>query len=313
MKPPHSDNPSFDHLISTILKLSQPMLPAPTGLVPQLAPLPGIHAVVFDVYGTLFISGSGDIGTVQARAKENALHATLKTAGLSGNLAAASAEGAAQLEAAIRAAHEAAHARGIACPEVDIQSIWGTVFQALIKQGLIASMPPDHALLALMIEYECRVNPVWPMPNIQQVMKDLRKPPQPMILGIVSNAQFYTPLLFQAFFKKPLIGLGFQEKLCAWSHRFREAKPAPALFDHVVSVLRKDYRVPASATVYIGNDMLNDVWAAREAGMKTILFAGDKRSLRLREDDPRCKALQPDRIITGWHQLTSVLPAQSIR
>jgi len=34
-----------------------------------------------------------------------------------------------------------------------------------------------------------------------------------------------------------------------------------------------------SKTLYVGNDMLNDIWTATEAGCRTVLFAGDQRSL----------------------------------
>ena len=49
--------------------------------------------------------------------------------------------------------------------------------------------------------------------------------------------------------------------------------------------------------------MLKDVYPANHFGMKTALFAGDKRSLKWREDDERCKDLLPDLIITSLSQL----------
>jgi putative hydrolase of the HAD superfamily len=49
--------------------------------------------------------------------------------------------------------------------------------------------------------------------------------------------------------------------------------------------------------------MLNDMLPAYAEGFQTALFAGDKRSLRLREDDPRCKNLSPDLVITDLRQL----------
>ena len=39
-----------------------PMLPLPTSLTPGGRPRGKIQCVLFDIYGTLFISGSGDIG-----------------------------------------------------------------------------------------------------------------------------------------------------------------------------------------------------------------------------------------------------------
>jgi putative hydrolase of the HAD superfamily len=65
--------------------------------------------------------------------------------------------------------------------------------------------------------------------------------------------------------------------------------------------------VSAAETLYVGNDMLNDVWTASQCGLKTALFAGDKRSLRLREDDARCAALQPDVIVTSLSQILDIV------
>ena len=61
--------------------------------------------------------------------------------------------------------------------------------------------------------------------------------------------------------------------------------------------------IPVNAALYLGNDMLNDIYPAQKVGFKTALFAGDARSLRLREDDPGCKNLSPDIIITDLIQL----------
>ncbi|MDZ7693345.1 MAG: hypothetical protein U5K69_19885 [Balneolaceae bacterium] len=49
-------------LISRIRDLSTPMKPLPTDQNPSLQPLKEVHCVAFDFYGTMFISGVGDIG-----------------------------------------------------------------------------------------------------------------------------------------------------------------------------------------------------------------------------------------------------------
>ena len=56
----------MNELLATLRDFCRPLQPIPTGVEPVLKELPGIRAVVFDVYGTLLISGSGDVGTVAA-------------------------------------------------------------------------------------------------------------------------------------------------------------------------------------------------------------------------------------------------------
>ena len=49
-----------------------------------------------------------------------------------------------------------------------------------------------------------------------------------------------------------------------------------------VGALGKNGVAPGEV-LYVGNDMLNDVYAAGQVGFRTALFAGDQRSLRMRQ------------------------------
>jgi putative hydrolase of the HAD superfamily len=42
-------------------------------------------------------------------------------------------------------------------------------------------------------------------------------------------------------------------------------------------------------------------------GFRTALFAGDRESLRLREDDNRCSEVEPDLVLTKMTQLPETL------
>ena len=79
------------------------------------------------------------------------------------------------------------------------------------------------------------------------------------------------------------------------------------MFQKAGKILREKYNIGLGETVYVGNDMLNDIYCARQAGCKTVLFAGDQRSLRLRENDERCLAIQPDAVITSLSQLVEII------
>ena len=98
----------------------------------------------------------------------------------------------------------------------------------------------------------------------------------------------------------------FAQELCVWSYELLEAKPSPLLFASVLERLAEQGIAPGE-TLYVGNDCLNDIWSAQGAGCRAVLFAGDERSLRLREDDERCRDLHPDAVITELSQLLTVL------
>jgi putative hydrolase of the HAD superfamily len=291
-------------LASRIRELSRPLEPVVPGLAPRLTPLSGIRAVLFDVYGTLFVSGCGDVGVAAQMADADALAAAFAASGFDGDLPQAGRIGTELYHAAIAADHAARRTAGVRFPEVDIVEIWRRVTAELRRQGRLRGPDGHGPLRGLAVEYECRTNPVWPMPCMQQALSTLSE--RGILLGIVSNAQFFTPLLFDALCGIGLAGLGVQPRLCAWSYRLREAKPATRLFTTVLHRLQRDWQIAPEQTLYVGNDMLNDILAATGAGCRTGLFAGDARSLRLRRDDPRCAALQPDAVITSLDQVPQI-------
>jgi putative hydrolase of the HAD superfamily len=113
--------------------------------------------------------------------------------------------------------------------------------------------------------------------------------------------------MFPAFLGKVHSELGFDPDLCAWSFQLLEAKPSVNLFRGIVERLQHQNGILPEETLYVGNDKLNDIWPAIQLGLKTALFAGDQRSLRLRENDPRCSDLEPDLIITKLSQLPEAI------
>ncbi len=102
-------------------------------------------------------------------------------------------------------------------------------------------------------------------------------------MGIVSNAQFFTPMLFEAHLGMPADKLGFEPSLIFYSYGHGVAKPGGQLYEMAREELRK-LGIAAGNALYVGNDMLNDMKPAREVGFRTCLFAGDGRSLRLRDE-----------------------------
>ncbi len=292
----------MDPRLQIISEHQVPLAPLPTDMPSRMDRLDGIKAVLFDVYGTLFVSGSGDVGTAAATDTAEAFAAALGASGFSGSLGEAGILGKALLREAILASHAEARGAGVDFPEVEIREVWRRVLAALQASGVLAQGPvPDGLVERFALEYECRVNPVAPMPGALEVLAALKR--RGLVLGIVSNAQFYTPLLFQAFFGQSIGDLGFDPECCVWSFKERKAKPSRDLFPKAANGLVANHGVSLEQTAYVGNDMLNDIHTAKRAGCKTVLFAGDRRSLRLRENDARCSQLRPDAVITGLAQL----------
>lgn len=286
-------------LIERIRMLSRPLEPIPTETVIHLRPIDDVETVLFDVYGTLLVSGSGEVGTAAATDSSEALTQALIVSGYDGDCERAGDIGPALLQKEIEQWHDTAREDGFDFPEVEISRVWKKVLTELQSLELIHADERTDRILRLAVEYECRVNPVWPMPGALETIEFFKA--RGLRLGIVSNAQFYTPLIFEALLGRSVEKLGFDPALCVWSYKTLRAKPARQLFQAL------ENRMDASKTVYVGNDMLNDVWTATQAGCRTVLFAGDQRSLRLRETDKRCKKLKPDAVVDDLRQITEMI------
>ena len=264
-----------------------PLTPQPTKIRPGGTLNHKIECVLFDVYGTLLISASGDIG-VAKKESENTwkLEPLLRKFGISQPPASLLND----FFAAIQNEHQNLRKAGTAHPEIRIEEIW--------KQ--ILNIKTLDRAKAFAIEFEMIANPVYPMPHLSEMLHACRQ--KKILLGIISNAQFYTPLLMEWFLDCDLTDLGLDPELMIFSYQHHQAKPSLSLFRLAVAQLKKK-RIPEKAVIYLGNDMLNDIYPAHAVGFNTALFAGDARSLRLREKDSRCENVSPDLIITELLQI----------
>lgn len=284
-------------------KLQAMEVSIPEGIEPILPALQGIKAVLFDVYGTLFTSAVGDISLSGDNQKDALLrkiiceHFNLQEKTLPKDLDSL-------LRGEILKAQQIRKTEGVSYPEVEIREIWQDFLTQLkIKPNL-------HDICALVTRYECLANPCYPMPYLEEILRNLHD--SGYLLGIISNAQFYTQALFMHFLGKWPEDLGFSPELCFWSYHFLEGKPSRIKYKSAASVLKDDFSVDSDQVLYIGNDMRNDILPANEVGFHTALFAGDSRSLRLREDDNECRGLKPTSIITDLSQIQKNLLHQSL-
>jgi len=305
-------------LVRTIRRFSSPLQPRPTHCNPSYKVDQSIRAVLFDIYGTLFVSSSGDIDALHIESDSDAngmfarkapiCRALLESGCTVLDPGAVDEVAETEYQEAIRSIHVEKRRLGVQYPEVDIVQVWEQVLGELNGSGLI--IVPDLAGVPyrVAVSYECLSNPVWPMPDCESLLDMAARSGIPM--GLVSNAQFYTPLLFPAFFDRTLGEIGFNDRLCSFSFHRGEAKPSVHLYEGVRELLFRQLAIAPEEVLFVGNDMLNDIWPAQETGFSTCLFAGDERSLRLREDHPVCNRIVPDHTVTGLDQVARILDLQ---
>lgn len=269
-----------------------------------------IKACIFDIYGTLLISASGDID--QADFSDKALGFAFKKAGIGLNVGGEERRDLLEdilqrFKDTVKEIHENKKSQGISFPEVDFVNIWASVLKEYNKKGIFSSYSEEKLKLFTFL-FELMSNKIYPMPYMNEVIYKLNQSGIP--LGIISNAQFFTPMLMNYFLNDKLEESTeipqFKNELVLYSYLLGRSKPDMNLFHEMKYILWNSYGIKAEESIYIGNDMYNDVYPAYHAGFQAALFAGDKRSLRWRKNFDEVRDVQPHYIITDLRDLLSL-------
>jgi putative hydrolase of the HAD superfamily len=237
----------------------------------------GIEAVLFDVNGTLV-----DIRTEENDAVFRAVAHVLAYSGIALGRDEARAAYAA-LMAEQRAASAEEH------PEFDVVAIWARVVEQHATAFTRALPAAKREWLPLHLAETQRAvsrRRLRLYPYVRTVLKALatRFP-----LAVVTDAQ--SPWARGELHRVGLDGY-FDPVVVSGDHGYR--KPDRRLFERALS----DLGVAAEHAVYVGNDMHRDVYGARAAGMRTIMFASGQGAQTYR-------GTRPDHVV---HDHRALLP-----
>lgn len=303
---------NYLEFIQKFLTEAEVMMPLPTGMEPSFHPDPDVRVMIFDIYGTIMISASGDIEESDISVKN--LEMSLKASGIELTVAKhKKQEVLTEMLQSFRDEIANVHSweRGNnnrPYPEVDILEIWENILSVQEKNKNLVLKEP-LCIKCFTFVFEILSNNIYPMPGMKQVISRISEKGIP--LGIISNAQFYTPVILNYFmndtiseeeFVKP-----FDPDITVYSYKYRRAKPDPYLFEMVTRRCREKYNVVPEQILFLGNDMFRDIYPAYNFGFKTVLFAGDNRSLRLREEKAEINHVSPDYVITDLEQLLKII------
>lgn len=254
---------------------------SPAVLTPRLEPLPGIRAVIFDVYGTLLLGGGPMVHRPDLDTEVSAL---LERHGFR-----PSGSPTRQLEAAAARHHATARNEGNPFPEIDLRA------------QIAATFPhPEHPAMAsrgLVGELQRLLHPTSPMPGARELLHGLMVRGIPM--GLISNAQCDTLPLLEETFGTDV----FEPSLAVLSYEHGVAKPSSALFSELARRLGS-LDIRPEETLVAGNDPRADILPAKAAGFRTALVAIDHGSLR--PGDPATA----DVLVTRFSQLETCLDSR---
>lgn len=250
-----------------------------------------VKVIFWDVYGTLIAARRGNLDSLVKREAElrEVFELTVRNFGLN----AIPARLHDLFLRGIQAERDARVAEGIAHPEVRIDEIW---FKLLEKfdpgKPTTINFAREVALF-----FERQANPKQFQPRAYEVLTALEK--RGLRQGIISNAQFYTPVELSELLREESNGAIrtydsiFDARLVFFSFDLGVAKPDLTAFRRAVEALTRENVMPDDC-VLVGNSVVNDIAPAQHLGFKTVLFAPEA------VPDP---APKPDLVIHNLGQL----------
>ena len=296
--------------IRNLFDSQQKLRPIPTNTELNLSVIKNIKCVIFDIYGTLLISGSGDIDKLALSPSfilESFAQCGIRI--ISSNPAKVAAEITEEYKQTIEELKYGARKKNIENPEIDIRDVWEIIIQSLYYRNLIDKPWVDEVTM-LAVYFETLSNKVYPMPFMKEIILWLHEKQIPV--GVISNAQFYTPVIMNYFLNDEVDDQNenikyFDPDLSVFSYQEKLGKPSVALYEKALAAGEEKYGFESNEVLFVGNDMLKDIYPARASGMRTALFAGDARSLRLRQDDSRVSGIIPDCTINSLEQIKEII------
>ena len=274
-----------------------------------------VRVILFDVYGTLFNYWKPEFVTNDSKQKSllDAFDKTISYFGMERflvemNPGEASAKTLWDLyHGLIALRHKLSLDKKIEYPEVKIEEVWNMILLMLKRRGYEpgAAFTSDPSELARCVAfcYNFYSFNRGLYPGVVGALRTLNE--ENILLGIVSNAQFYTPIDLTLFLREQSHGdiddltRLFDPDLVFFSYEYGVSKPNPLLFRKLFDALY-EFQILPSQALYIGNDLVSDIKPAMDAGMKTGFFVGDKESAFVRDSGG---TVIPDISFGSWDEL----------
>jgi putative hydrolase of the HAD superfamily len=203
--------------------------------------------------------------------------------------------------------HGLAAEKNIEFPEVRIEEIWEAVLLMLKRRGYdfsgLALGEGQDFIRCVAYCYNFFAFNRALYPGVADALRQLKA--ENIYLGIVSNAQFYTPMDLSLFLRDQSGGAIdeysrlFEHDFVFFSYEHGVAKPNKLLFRKLFDALY-EYQILPSQALLVGNDLVSDIRPAQEAGMKTAFFTGDSRCAFLHGSGGK---VLPDISFSSWNEL----------
>lgn len=294
-----------------------PPAPDPPKARSHLKKLPGIRAVLWNVYGTLLTIPLGDIvfehptPFVMTTALEKTI-AEFKMWFSMSRKPGAPSEYMSQIYRSLLDEQRLAPSPGEKYPEIISERIWEGVLKKLMAKeysfdaGFYGSINEYARKIAYF--FHASLQGTAAFPNAAKVVAALAE--AGLMQGLCANGQCFTPIQLRRGFERDQPGFPFvatlPESLHVLSYSIRGRKPSERLFERAIELLGERGIEPGE-TLHVGSNLARDIHPAKKLGLRTALFAGDRASLDAPQDQLNVRGAKPDVLITKLDQLLEVV------
>lgn len=292
--------------------------PDPVNATPSIQPLPGIKAVLWDVYGTLLRITEGRflLFPQEEALLQIALDKTIHEFHMWLHMYRRPGPPWQSMIGLYKSTSDWLQMAGTSrkgdFTNVDLVDVWHKIIERLFEK----EYQYDQELMGELREYSEKVayffhsnlQGVEARSSAVQAMSDLCA--AGVLQGLLADGQSFTLVqLLRALGMQatlpPLYELFRPETLVLSSH-LGIRKPSRTLFEHAVSQLRS-CGVAASEILHISCRLKTDLVPAKAVGMKTALLAAEKLGLEVETDLLKDPTTRPDRLLTDLSQVASVV------
>jgi hypothetical protein len=291
--------------------------PATPKVKSHLKPLPGIRAVVWNVYGTLLSIAEGDLKFETATdfqlgiALEKTIHEFKMWASMSRKPGQPS-EYMREIYRKVLDEQKLAPSVGEKYPELLAEKVWESIIKKLQQKeykydaGIYGPMPEYCKKIAYFFHASLQGTGCYE--GAASAMRGLYA--TGIVQGLMGDGQCFTPAQLGKHLanQDPAAILdemvGPNDRIL--SHAYRARKPSDTLFGAAIEAMGKRGIEP-SEILHIGSSLTRDVGPAKKWGMKTALFAGDRLSLSATSEQLKDPLYRPDRLLTELSQTPQLI------
>jgi FMN phosphatase YigB (HAD superfamily) len=284
---------------------------------PYLKYLPGVRAVLWNVYGTLLSITGGDLWFEHPRPfiMDTALDKTIQEFKMWGSMTRKPGQPSAylkQIYEQLLIEQRAVPGGTEKHPEVAADRLW----EAVLKKLLQKDYKFDAGFFGSLNQFSCKVAYFFHAslqgcacyPGAARALRHVRA--RGLQQGLLADGQCFTEVQLQRGLaaQDPEADLGtlLTDGLSVLSYEVRGRKPSERLFRHALSALGAKGLAPEEV-LHVGSRLPQDLIPARRQGMRTALFAGDRASLQAAPEQLKELPGRPDVLLTELDQLAEVV------